>query len=233
MKCNKAVQHFHDKAIHQDYDAVNQTNYFQASSRIYFDNNLLFIVKYLIMKNLFFKKAALKAGLFAAICLTAFMVQANAGLDYYEIYIGKKLILKRAVNQPLSLNNLPLSQANSNDQLIIYYYQCNAPDKLGSNRVIVLKDANGNKVKKWKFADAKGADKGMVIPVKELLQLQQEGNNSLALFYSAEGREQGEKIAMVAGKSKTVGFWKENQNDNKISLLALLAFARWRFANAV
>jgi len=73
----------------------------------------------------------------------------------------------------------------------------------------------------------------MAIPVKELLQLQKTGNNSLALFYSAEGREQGEKIAMVAGKSKTMGFWKENQNDNKISLLALLAFARWRFANAV
>lgn len=233
MKCNKAVQHFHDKAIHQDYDAVNQTNYFQATPCIYFDNNLLFIVKYLIMKNLFFKKAALKAGLFAAICLTAFMVQANAGLDYYEIYIGKKLVLKRALNQPLSLNNLPVSEANSNEQVVIYYYQCNAPEKLASNRVITLKDASGNKVKEWKFANAKGADKGMAIPVKELLQLQKTGNNSLALFYSAEGREQGEKIAMVAGKSKTVGFWKEDQNDNKISLLALLAFARWRFANAV
>lgn len=182
------------------------------------------------MKNVIFKKA----GLLAAICLIAFAIQANAGLDYYEIYIGKKLILKRAVNQPLSLNNLPLSQANSNDQLIIYYYQCNAPDKLGSNRVIVLKDANGNKVKKWKFADAKGADKGMVIPVKELLQLQQEGNNSLALFYSAEGMQQEQKIAMVAAqKNKATGFLDDEQKRGKIIIAALLAFEKWRFAHAV
>jgi hypothetical protein len=88
-------------------------------------------------------------------------------------------------------------------------------------------------VKEWKFANAKGADKGMAIPVKELLQLQKTGNNSLALFYSAEGREKGEKIAMVTGRNKTVGFWKENKNDSRIGSLVLLAFARWRFANAV
>lgn len=35
------MQHFHDKVIHQDYDAVNQTNYFRASPRIYFDKQFI------------------------------------------------------------------------------------------------------------------------------------------------------------------------------------------------
>src|SRR6185312_6574494 len=98
--------------------------------------SLLFIIKHSIMKHLFFKKPLLKSCLFILFCITAFMGTAKAGLDYYELYIGKKLILKRALNQPLNLENLPISQANSNEQLIIYYYQCNAPDKLAGNRVI-------------------------------------------------------------------------------------------------
>src|SRR5215467_4402785 len=112
------------------------------------------------MKHPFLKKSLLK--LFIVFCLTAFIGTAKAGLDHYEIYIGKKLIFKRALNQPLNLENLPISQENSNEQLIIYYYQCNAPDKLASNRIITLKDAGGNTIKEWKFADAKGSNTGMV-----------------------------------------------------------------------
>jgi len=157
------------------------------------------------------KKILLKASLFIVFFLTAFVGISKAGLDHYEIYIGKKLILKRAVNQPLDLENLPISQANSNEQLIIYYYQCNAPDKLASNRIITLKDANGNKIKEWKFADAKGSNAGMSIPIKDLLQLQKESKNSLALFYSAEGKSQSEKLASVAAGSKTVGLLDTRQ----------------------
>ena len=166
------------------------------------------------MKHLFFKKPLLKSCLFILFCITAFMGTAKAGLDYYELYIGKKLILKRAVNQPLNLENLPISQANSNEQLIIYYYQCNAPDKLAGNRVITLKDANGNKIREWKFADAKGSNTGMSISVKELLQLQKANKNSLALFYSAEGKTKEEKLVSVATGNKTVGFLKMKWNDS-------------------
>lgn len=157
------------------------------------------------MKHPSLKRSLLKASLFLVFCLTAFTGTVQAGLDHYEIYIGKKLVFKRALNQPLNLENLPITQANSNEQLIIYYYQCNAPDRLGSNRVITLQDASGNKIKEWKFADAKGSNAGMSIPVKELLQLQKSSKNALALFYSAEGRAERQKLASVAAGSKAVG----------------------------
>jgi hypothetical protein len=163
------------------------------------------------MKHQLFKNPLLKLCLLIVFCITAFASTAKAGLDYYEIYIGKKLILKRAVNQPLNLAALPISQANINDQLIIHYYQCNAPDKLGSKRVITLKDANGNKVKEWKFAD--GSSTGMAIPVKELVQLQKtDKDNMLDLFYSAEGRPGGEKLASIAAGTKTVGYIHRQQD---------------------
>jgi len=180
------------------------------------------------MKHLFLKTSLLKMSLFLVFCLTAFISTAKAGLDYYEIYVGKKLIFKRALNQPLNLENLPVNQANSNEDLIIYYYQCNAPDKLASSRIIMLKDASGNTIKEWKFADAKGSNTGMVIPVKELLQLQKTSKNSLTLFYSAEGKGQDEKLVSIAAGSKTVGFLNtKGSGFDQGNIAALLIYMKW------
>jgi len=167
------------------------------------------------MQHFLSKKSLVKSCLFIAVCLTAFMSSAKAGLDFYEIYIGKKLVVKRYLDKPLSLENLPLSQANVNEQLVIHYYQCNAPDKLGSKRSITFKDGNGNNIKEWKFADAKGSKTGMAIPIKELLQLQKTSKGSaLSLVYSAEGLKQGQKLAFLAAGSKTVGFIKKDNKNN-------------------
>ena len=186
------------------------------------------------MKHLFFKKPLLKCCLLIMFCITAFMGTAKAGLDYYELYIGKKLILKRALNQPLNLESLPISQANANEQLIIYYYQCNAPDKLASHRVITLKDANGNKIKEWKFDDAKGSNTGMSISIKELLQLQKANKNSLALFYTAEGKTRDEKLVSVAAGNKTVGFFEmKTHKNNQRALSAIFVYTKRYISYAV
>ena len=162
------------------------------------------------MKHQLLKHPLLKSCLLIVFCLIAFMSTAKAGLDYYEIYIGKKLIVKRAVNQPLNLASLPINPSNINEQLIIYYYQCNAPGKLGSKRIITLKDGNGNKIKEWKFADAGSSNTAMCIPVKELIQLQKAGKrNLLDLFYTAEGRLDGEKLASLSEEAKTVSYKME------------------------
>ena len=184
------------------------------------------------MKHTNFKKVLLQTSLFIVFFLTAFVGTAKAGLDYYEIFIGQKLIFKRALNEPLNLASLPISQVNSNEQLIVYYYQCNAPDKLGINRIITLKDANANKVKEWKFADAKGSNTGMNIPIKELLQLQKTSKNSLALFYAAKGREDGEKIASVAAGNKTTGFL-DIKNADKSYEVALLFFMNLQMMRSI
>ena len=118
-------------------------------------------------------------------CFSAFT--AKAGLDSYEIYLNDKLLVKQYVNQPLSLDNLGLNASNINDRLVIHYSQCNAPNKLGKGRSILIKDVKGNIVKKWNFADAKDGKTAMVIPVKELLQLEKSSLSKLSLIYTAEG----------------------------------------------
>jgi hypothetical protein len=142
------------------------------------------------------------------LCGTAF--QAKAGLDSYEIYLNNKLILKQSVNQPLTLESLSLDQSNINDQLTIHYSQCNAPDKLGKGRSISVKDASGNTIKKWSFADAKSGQTGMVIPVKELLQLEKKTPLSkLSLYYTAEGHATGQLLANFHFGSKGTTYNQE------------------------
>lgn len=137
------------------------------------------------MQHSIFKKTAVKALAFTALCLAIFTVNANAGLDSYSIYLNNKLVLKQAVNQPFNINGLQLDKASAGDNLVIYYSQCNMPGKIGKGRSIAVKDDKGNTIKEWKFADAEGADKGMLIPVKELLDLKKRERGNLLLVYAA------------------------------------------------
>lgn len=144
------------------------------------------------------KRGFIKAFMLAIISSMMFAVTANAGIDSYSIYLNKKLLFTQSVSKPLTLQSLQLDKAHPNDELIIYYNQCNAPNKIGSGRSIVVKDADGKTIKEWKFADVKGSDHAMVIPVKELIALQKKkGASSLALFYNAANAEREQKLASL------------------------------------
>lgn len=133
---------------------------------------------------------------FCSLFLFAFAPSATAGLDSFEIYLNNRLLVKQTVDKPLSLESLQLDKSNINDRLVIHYSQCNAPNKIGKGRKIVIKDANGVVVKEWKFADTQ--DGGMTIPVKELLQLEkQHGNAPLSLVYTADGHTQDQKLTSL------------------------------------
>ena len=145
--------------------------------------------------------------LLLTICCIAFAGTAKAGLDYYSIYIGKKVVYTRYLNKPLSLENLPITKADMNEQLVIQYYQCNMPDKIGRNRTISLRDNTGKVIKEWKFADAKDGNSQMAIPIKELMQyVQSSKSKSLSLYYAANGKSKDEQLAFVAAESKEVGY---------------------------
>lgn len=164
------------------------------------------------MHYLFVKNSPLKVCLLLFIALTAFTSSAKAGLDYYKIFIGKKLIYERYLNKPLSLQNLPISTANANETLTIYYYQCQTPRGVANNRSIALKDDNGNTIKQWSFADVQDNNTGMSIPVKELLQLQKaHKRQALALFYAADGRTGGEKLAALQPTSKAISYIQQEE----------------------
>lgn len=138
---------------------------------------------------------------------TGFALQAKAGLDSYEIYLNDKLLLKQFVNEPVSLASLQLNNSNQNDKIIIYYSQCNAPGKVGKGRSISIKDDNGQVVKEWKFEDASDSKAAMVIPVKDLLQLERSNaGQSLSLFYNAQGTTEARKLTSVQISAKAATY---------------------------
>lgn len=143
------------------------------------------------------KQALVKMFALITLCFTVFSFTTKLGLDSYEIYLNNKLILKQSVKQPLSLRILQLGQANESDQLRISYKHCTL-EGAGTDRTIVLKDEKGNTLKKWSFTNASGSDLSMVIPVKELLQLEKDNaDHDLSLQYTARELPKGETLAFL------------------------------------
>ena len=140
--------------------------------------------------------------------LPAFTVKA--GTDSYEIYLNNKLILRQVVNKALTLQSLQLDKANKNDQLVIYYNHCGA---IGKGRSIAIKDDKGNTIKEWMFADATtGVDKGMTIPVKELLQLEKSyAHTPLNIFYAAQQLPQGRTLSALQFTDKGTTWLNEKE----------------------
>lgn len=140
-------------------------------------------------------------------CLQSFTTKA--GVDSFEIYLNNKLILRQAVNKPFTLQSLQLDKANKDDQLVIYYSHCGA---IGTDRSIVIKDDKGNTIKEWKFADASGSDnKGMTIPVKELLQLEKNySQTNLNIVYFSQQLPKGRALSAVQLNGKSTA-WKNNK----------------------
>ena len=131
--------------------------------------------------------------------IVAFLPSALAGGDSYRLFLNGKLVMTQYVTQPLSLANLPLSEANSKDELVVYYSHCG---QTGKDRSITIKDESGAVLKVWKFDDATGKkDDGMHIPVKDLLALEKTGRQ-LSLCYSSQQLPQGRMLTHVSRTAK-------------------------------
>jgi hypothetical protein len=121
------------------------------------------------------------------------------GGDSYEIYLNNQLLLKQFVRQPLNLKSLSLDQSNAKDQLVVYYSHCGVT---GKGRSLAVKDSKGTTLKKWNFANAReGARSGMIIPVKELLQLEKD-HGSLSLYYTSEELPESRVLASFTVSDK-------------------------------
>ncbi|MEP6583772.1 MAG: hypothetical protein ABJA90_05885 [Ginsengibacter sp.] len=174
------------------------------------------------MQHSIFKNAFLKAFTFAVLFLSAF--KTKAGGDVYEIYLNSKLIAKQFVTQPLNIKDLQLDRANSNDRLVIIYNHCG---QTGKGRTIAIKDDKGKVLREWKFADAKGSDVSMVIPVKELLTLAKNySEKHLTLYYAAQQLPKGRLLTSVNLENKNVSFYHA---DGRLSRLKLFAGTFFNF----
>lgn len=127
----------------------------------------------------------------------------TAGGDVYRIFLNGKQVLEQYVYapKPLDLTALPLSEANGNDKLVVYYSHCGA---VGKSRVITIKDDQGTVLKEWRFPDAASSKTdGMEIPVREILALQAKGKN-LSLFYSSQQLPAGRMLTRVGKSAKPI-----------------------------
>jgi hypothetical protein len=137
----------------------------------------------------------LKAFLLVAFVAVSGTLIARDGGESFEIYLNNKLLMRQHVTQAFSLQNLNLTAANANDQLVIYYNHCGMP---GKARTIAIKDAAGNILKKYTFGDAANVKEGMTISVKELLALQKNHNGvQLAIHYTAKELPKGLTLTSV------------------------------------
>ena len=163
------------------------------------------------MRHSNFKQTLVKAFTFAALSLFTF--NAKAGADSYEIYLNNKLILKQYVTQSLNIKSLQLSKANSNDRLVIFYSHCG---HTGKERSIAIKDEKGKILKEWKFANSTGSNESMIIPVKEILQLEKNNTTShLRLYYAAQQLPKGYMLTSLdLGKSSVTFIYPKPTQGN-------------------
>jgi hypothetical protein len=142
----------------------------------------------------------LKAFLLVPLIMIAGTLTARDGGESFEIYLNNKLLVRQHVTQSFSLQNLNLTAANANDNLVIYYNHCGVP---GKARTIAIQDAAGNVLKTWTFGDAANTKEGMTIPVKELLALEKKNKGAqLAIHYKAKELPKGLTLTAVKFNTK-------------------------------
>jgi hypothetical protein len=145
-----------------------------------------------------FSKARINALLLLSFfaLISIFVFAGKYGVDTYEIYLNDQLMMRNALDKPLSLKNLRLTDANMNDQLIVRYRECHAPKSGVKDRVISLRDESGKVVKEWNFNDGENSS-AMTIPVKEILQAQKSSGESLTFVYSSGTLGRAQKLALM------------------------------------
>jgi len=138
---------------------------------------------------------------FAALLLSAFVstmlvsFSPAPGGDSFEIYVNNKLVYQRYLHEEKALQTLTWTQSNYNDKVDIYYSHCGT---VGKSRVIAIKDAQNNILKKWTFADAKGNNKAMSCTVKDILNAGK-NSNTIYLYYTSAELPKGKLLAAVKG----------------------------------
>lgn len=133
--------------------------------------------------------------LLAIISMITSSFSSLPGGDSYKIYVNNKLVCQRYLYEEKALQTLTWTQSNYNDKVDIYYSHCGT---VGKNRVIAIKDAQNNILKKWVFADAKGNNKSMSCTVKDILNAGK-NNSTIYLYYTSAELPKGKLLAAVKG----------------------------------
>lgn len=174
------------------------------------------------MNQSIIKSKLVKPLLLSGLLFTLFSYAGIAGGDSYKIYINKKLIMTQHVTSLSSaIMNLQLENVKPGDLINISYSHCGA---VGKGRSITVKNEKNQVVKEWKFADAKGSDVYMSIPVKDILDLKKNHPDvTLSMYYfSTKHLPRGLMLASIKLDDKNITWSKPKGNDFAVFTTAFL-----------
>jgi hypothetical protein len=129
------------------------------------------------------------------ICCLLFSFTFKKGGEGFEIFLNQQVLTQQFGNELNTVKSLSLNHSLSGKNLIIKYHHCG---QTGTNRAIAIRDDKSNLLKEWQYPDAGSSNKGMLIPVNELLKLQKlTGNYKLTLYYSSSELPKGRALAIL------------------------------------
>lgn len=105
------------------------------------------------------------------------------GGESYTIHLNNKLVAEHYLTSKAVTPSVALNQAESNDELSIYYNECG---RIGTARKLIIKNEKDQVLKTWSFANASDEHAPMVCKVKDILALKQTGTTSPRLYYTSK-----------------------------------------------
>ncbi len=139
------------------------------------------------------KQTIMKGLVWIVFCTTLFSFSKIGG-DSYTIHLNEKKLVENYVHSKAATPSVSLAQANSSDQLFVYYNECG---KIGKERKLSIRDDKDNLLREWQFTNASGEHTPMICKAKEILALKKNGNSKLRLFYSSREVSKEQLLATI------------------------------------
>lgn len=143
------------------------------------------------MKNSFGIRSAAAALLVLALCsFTKF------GGDSYSIHLNDKLLLQHYVHSDKEAKSISLSNSDAQDLLSIRYSHCG---KIGSDRVVTLRDSRDQVVKTIQYPDVAGETAlSMTVKVQDVFAASRSINGkSIRIHYASKELAKGITLTTI------------------------------------
>ena len=157
------------------------------------------VQKSISTRFLLLKRSLLPVSLFAIVAFFSAFI-SPAGGEGFEIYVDNRLLIQKFNTDMKQLTNLQLSGSNAKSELKVKFYHCGMS---GRDRSLSLRNANNQLLKQWQFSNSDGKNFAVIVPVREILALQQKsGNATLYLYYASKEASGGRLLTGIVRKEK-------------------------------
>lgn len=123
-----------------------------------------------------------------------FSFSHKPGGEGYEVYVNGKVVLQRFGSEMNKPHTLRFTAGTENDEITVKYYHCG---QKGKNRVLTVKDDQGNVLKEIRFEDEQSNANNMSCRVKDIISLKRGNASSLKLYYSSSELPGGRLLVSI------------------------------------